>query len=756
MPMQGAATLQEYLISLGVQMDTGSMTKLMGFLSSGKLKAAAMGAAFTAAGKAIYGFLKSSYAAEQEMQKLARTQHKSIETIRAQQNALKAMGKTMQEVSKDPALKAMYNDLVKANKAMALPDMRGGISLLRQLQASFYELRSAVRYSMQWINYHMLANLKEPIQRITAFFKQVAEFIRKDINGLTAKLASYLTAFTKGLLGIVEMSVKIADWVHKLPDGIKSAGLAISAVFALLKSGPLGQIMAVITAVGGLIDDYENWQWNKANPDAEQVAVAFPSIWELLDSDDPEKGSKIANKISEKLTDGFNNFAVDLNQWVTDHENDITTAATTAMGFVSNVITGTSGILKSISAALRGAPDDPEFNTAVGEMINTLEDAFIALGEFISATFSAAWAGIYENLPQGMKDVLSHFGYTENEFYRTQSSGLNENGEIVTYKKMRESGWTDAQISEARNRARGNASVEAYDYLLSHGGWAGITFDENGQMTYGKNANWTSADETAMSAAWSGFGGKLWSNPSTAKQYAQAIVDWGNENALGGGNQKALQMNNAIASFFGDKDVTPTATDKLNATLSKIGKIEIPTTLPTDAGAKMLNDLQQKLDAAGSVKVDVEFQSSDDTSLSPLGNGRITLNTGAKKNAWGGRYDRPITTEVAEDGGTEYIIPLSKPARAFALIKQMLGEMGSAATQRLMTDMGLGMAGTNGANAATISSAASGATINNNYNISAPVTIQVTASGADAKEIGTTAYNAAERQLIRSLKGVLA
>ena len=163
-------------------------------------------------------------------------------------------------------------------------------------------------------------------------------------------------------------------------------------------------------------------------------------------------------------------------------------------------------------------------------------------------------------------------------------------------------------------------------------------------------------------------------------------------------------------------------------------------TVPSDAGTTVIEDVQEQIDKSSkTVKVNVE------------GKNNVTA-----QNAWGGRYDRPITTEVAEDGGTEYIIPLNKPARAFSLIKQMLGEMGSAATSQLMQDLGLGVAGTVGSSAASISAMSGGASIANSYNISAPVTIQVTANGADAKAIGTAAYSAAERQLIRSLKGVLA
>lgn len=724
--MLGASN--EYMISLGVNMDTQALNKMLQFLTSGKLKAAAMAGAFQAASKALYKYLKSSYDTELEMQKMAKTQHKSVETIRAQQNALKAMGKTMQEVSKDPALKAMYNDLVKANKAMALPDMRGGISLLRQLQASFYELRAAVRYSMQWINYHMLANLKEPIQRITAFFKQVAEFIRKDINSLTAKLASYLTAFTKGLLGIVEMSVKIADWVHKLPDGIKSAGLAVTAVFALLKSGPLGQIMAVITAVGGLIDDYENWKWNKANPDAEQVAVAFPSIWELLDSDDLSAGDKakaVAGKLFDAIKEAFDGNALTLS----------------ALG--ASLLGGLFGgadlkvkLIAFIAGGIIGALLDPQ----VREQINTFA--------------SELWQSIIDQMPDWLKSLL---GVTDSAHKEAQSTVgeqmyFDKNGSPITpYEFLTSSPEQQAEYLAHVPTAAEKEFADAYAYAT--GGTVDLYQPPSDLMPMlaSPDGKMSSATTPAM-AQWN----SMWQTAIETKNafLLRSLAD------IGGQWQSYVNTSK-------DPVTTQMVTDDLASQLERLMpsaksglpipdfadvmgyKQEVPLAAPKDAGKELVDDLQSQVDSAGTVSVGVSFKAEG-------GGGSRGLTFTRLQNAWGGRYDRPITTEVAEDGGTEYIIPLSKPARAFALIKQMLGEMGSAATQRLMTDMGLGMAGTNGASAATISAASSGATINNNYNISAPVTIQVTASGADAKEIGTTAYNAAQRQLIRSLKGVLA
>ena len=110
---------------------------------------------------------------------------------------------------------------------------------------------------------------------------------------------------------------------------------------------------------------------------------------------------------------------------------------------------------------------------------------------------------------------------------------------------------------------------------------------------------------------------------------------------------------------------------------------------------------------------------------------------------------------VGEDG-TEYIIPISKPERAFSLINQMLSEMGSSAIKRVMEGFGIGGSGTIGGSTASMETALQGMTMANTYNISAPVNINVNSSGVDAKDIGTSIYDSAERHLIKTLRGVCA
>ena len=116
----------------------------------------------------------------------------------------------------------------------------------------------------------------------------------------------------------------------------------------------------------------------------------------------------------------------------------------------------------------------------------------------------------------------------------------------------------------------------------------------------------------------------------------------------------------------------------------------------------------------------------------------------------GGRFSKPTSVQVAEDGDAEYIIPVKKENRALPLLRQLLGELSPAARASLTG--GAGSVGT----AALSATLPSGNVTQNNQNVSAPVTINVNASGSNAEQIGQTIYNTAERYLIRTMRNAWA
>ena len=124
------------------------------------------------------------------------------------------------------------------------------------------------------------------------------------------------------------------------------------------------------------------------------------------------------------------------------------------------------------------------------------------------------------------------------------------------------------------------------------------------------------------------------------------------------------------------------------------------------------------------------------------------------KMSAGGRFSRTTEVQVAEDGDAEYIIPVKKEERAVPLLRRLLSELSPAAREKL-TNYEFRMKN-EAAGSILSGSPAAGQVLSivtrDARSVSAPVSIQVHASGADAKEIGQSLYSVTERYLLRTLE----
>ncbi len=123
------------------------------------------------------------------------------------------------------------------------------------------------------------------------------------------------------------------------------------------------------------------------------------------------------------------------------------------------------------------------------------------------------------------------------------------------------------------------------------------------------------------------------------------------------------------------------------------------------------------------------------------------------KMSAGGRFTKPTDVQVAEDGDAEYIIPVKKESRAVPLVKQLLSELSPSARASLSLGDGASSLISGGLAAGQL---AGTQITQNNSNVSAPVTIQVRSSGANAEQIGQKLYDTTERYLLRTLRSVMA
>lgn len=406
--------LQEYVIRLSTDVDNMGVQKLMSIMDTNKMKALGLTAALTAATTAVYKWVESATKQEMELDKLAKKQKKSIEQTRAEQEALKQMGMTLDEIKKDKALKEIYDDLVKFNKEMQMPNAANMLGKVRELQSAFWKLKSAVNYLVQSIGAQLLINLEKPIERITNTLGKGANWLKNNLTSIGTKITGYLTAFAKGVIGIAEGVGKIFNWLGQMPEGIKSIAGTIATVFALIKSGPIGQIMALITAAGNLIHDYENSQWNKENREntqlwndgkggytdkptefgAYQVPLAYEGLWSYLDSDTGslrEKAKTITTSILEGIKDALDSFSDTLNSG-----EGLTEWLETLTGPIGDILGG-------VQDALGGEEGQKQIAGVLTKFFTTAASLCKAGGKFGSQIFGSV-AGMVANI-FGAKDI---------------------------------------------------------------------------------------------------------------------------------------------------------------------------------------------------------------------------------------------------------------------------------------------------------------------------------------------------------------
>ena len=227
---------------------------------------------------------------------------------------------------------------------------------------------------------------------------------------------------------------------------------------------------------------------------------------------------------------------------------------------------------------------------------------------------------------------------------------------------------------------------------------------------------------------------------------------------------------NVTESLGGDSglklDLDLSAADK---SLEKfLKKASQPVRLSADASS-VVSAGQSAYDSIKNIfSTPITVKAEADTSAVSSGTSGGGGSTTPAKMSSGGRFSSPTAVEVAEDGGTEYIIPVRREGRAVPLLRQLLSELSPGARESVvgaavLPVSGLPSGGENGG-APLVSPAGLPAlsgfsalapavpVTQNTRNVSAPVTINVRAAGSDPERIGSSVYDAAERYLQRALE----
>lgn len=292
--------IKEYLVSLGFQVNGQSLNQAQNamnqaermitrFAGSSVTQFAVAGAAVTtfvaAANLALAKFMGNLAEAELRSQMFARQMYTTADNAMAVTNSLQAMGRSLEELYLSPELIKQFQELRRQSFQMRPPDeYREQMKFIRSIGFEFTKLKLEITYAMQWIGYYLFKYLEGPLKNIKIGMKDLNDLIVKNMPLWTQKIAMVVSWV--GRLGIALF--KAGEVLYKLftaiPTGLKIAGGAFMGFFTLLKMGPIGWIIAGLTTLLLLIDDFATYKRGGKS--------AFAGLWEGID----ELKSKISGE----------------------------------------------------------------------------------------------------------------------------------------------------------------------------------------------------------------------------------------------------------------------------------------------------------------------------------------------------------------------------------------------------------------------------------------------------------------------------
>ena len=296
--MTGADVIKEYLVSVGVQVDTPAFMKFkraLGDIDS-TINKSAMGwtRAFGLAGTAIVGTIGSIILGTVNMmrkvsdsdivfQKFARQMLINESAAKSLKIATDAMGESLEDIAWNPELRSRFFSLVSDQRAMSTPgEAKGMRKDLRDITHEWTRMQVIAKYAMEWITYHLGKILGKDFKSLRDVFKSINDWLIKKMPEWTQKIAYFLA----GVINIARSVIIVLKGVYSvlqsiwqsLPEIGKAFAIFAGIVGAFFLSNPFGQALMMIGMVLLMLEDYV--AFTEGRPSVEFLKP----LWRSVDS----------------------------------------------------------------------------------------------------------------------------------------------------------------------------------------------------------------------------------------------------------------------------------------------------------------------------------------------------------------------------------------------------------------------------------------------------------------------------------------
>ena len=274
--MAAADVIQEYLVSLGFQVDKPGFQELNKTINETtslvQAATATWAKSFVAASGVIASALASvstgmlgvaKHAANQDLQfqKLGRTMMVGKDAAWAMAKATDALGESLNDIAITPELLERYEKLIADGQNMKPGgDFEATMRGFRDLMFQFTRLKQEVSYAMTWVGYYIIKYLAGPLADVEKKFRSFNDSFVRNISVWTEKVARAAVYIINIFVHFGEMLASIGRHLKEMwdsfPKGVKIAVAAIGTLWAVIKASPLGRAIMLMSILLLLVDDY--------------------------------------------------------------------------------------------------------------------------------------------------------------------------------------------------------------------------------------------------------------------------------------------------------------------------------------------------------------------------------------------------------------------------------------------------------------------------------------------------------------------
>ena len=277
----GDETLQEYLVKIGWDLDKDGYNNVQSLINGLINKIGSKVGNFTksfltGAGivkDAIVGITESTVELinktaqlDKETEKWARQYWTTEQNARSLQSAMKSMGLS----SLDDlyyATSEEYNrflDLRNLGKSLEAPkELDDFLVKVRDINHEVNRLKVIFEYGARWVVYYLGKMFGKDTDEMLQLFKNGVDWIAKHLPQIAEKIAKAISHVVNIVLALYKVGKAIVTGIKNhldsMPSRTKATLAALSAVLLAFLAGPVGKIIAGITILLLLLEDFYVW-----------------------------------------------------------------------------------------------------------------------------------------------------------------------------------------------------------------------------------------------------------------------------------------------------------------------------------------------------------------------------------------------------------------------------------------------------------------------------------------------------------------